>query len=46
MLFTRVIAREERAHHRGLVTFETNVVNQKRETGLIYYDKLLIRRRE
>ena len=30
----------------GRVMFETNVVNQKRKTVLIYYDKLLIRRRE
>ena len=45
-LTKEVIAREERAADRGLVTFETTVINQKRETILIYFDKLLIKRRE
>jgi acyl dehydratase len=45
-LTKKVIAREHRAADRGLVTFETTVINQKGETVLIYYDKLLIRRRE
>ena len=45
-LTKKVISREERAPDRGIVTFETTVLNQKRETVLIYYDKLLVRRRE
>lgn len=45
-LTKKVISREERASDRGLVTFETTVVNQKRETVLFYYVKLLVRRRE
>jgi acyl dehydratase len=45
-LTTEGSAREKRAAHRGLVTFETNALNQKRETVLIHYGKLLIRRRE
>ncbi|HWE00014.1 MAG TPA: MaoC/PaaZ C-terminal domain-containing protein [Bryobacteraceae bacterium] len=45
-LTKKVLSKEERSADRGLVTFETTVVNQKVETVLAYSDKLLIRRRQ
>ncbi len=41
----KVVAKQERSAESGLVTFETTVLNQKRETVLVYADKLVIRRR-
>jgi 3-hydroxybutyryl-CoA dehydratase len=44
-LTKKLLQKEERGPDRGLVTFETVVVNQKGETVLFYVDKLVVRRR-
>ena len=41
----KVIETQEKGPGRGLVTFETSVLNQKDEQVLVYLDKLLIKRR-
>lgn len=41
----RVLQKEEKVSDRGLVTFETRVVNQRDEIVLVYQDKLLVKRR-
>jgi acyl dehydratase len=41
----KVIAREEKPGGRGLVTFETKVLNQGDQLVLMYQDKLMIRAR-
>lgn len=41
----RVVERKELDAGRGLVTFETKVVNQHGEIVLIYHDKILVKRR-
>lgn len=41
----KVIAREEKPGGRGLVTFETKVLNQNDEPVLVYQDKLLVKAR-
>jgi acyl dehydratase len=42
----RVLKRQEMGKSRGLITFETSVVNQRDEQVVIYHDKLLVKRRE
>ncbi len=42
----RVHERREIDAGRGTVVFHTSVVNQRDETVLVYYDKLLLKRRE
>lgn len=41
----RVLERQEMGEGRGVIVFETKVINQQEETVLIYHDKLLIKRR-
>jgi len=41
----KVISKEAKGERRGVVTFETNVLNQHGETVVIYYDKLLLKAR-
>ena len=41
----KVVASEEKPGGRGLVTFETTVLNQSDELVLIYIDKLMVRAR-
>ncbi len=41
----KVVTREEKPGGRGLVTFETTVLNQSAELVLIYMDKLMVRAR-
>ena len=41
----KVIAKEPRGAGRGLVTFETTVLNQNGEPVIIYHDKLLVKAR-
>jgi 3-hydroxybutyryl-CoA dehydratase len=41
----KVIAREEKPPDRGIVTFETTVLNQHDEIVLVYRDKLMVRAR-
>ncbi len=41
----KVVAREEKPGGRGLVSFETTVLNQSAELVLIYMDKLMVRAR-
>jgi 3-hydroxybutyryl-CoA dehydratase len=40
----KVIDKQEKGEH-GLVTFETNVLNQDQQPVVVYIDKLLLRRR-
>jgi acyl dehydratase len=42
----KVIETQEKGPGRGLVTFETTVLNQNDEPVLVYQDKLLLKRRE
>ena len=44
-LVKRVLALETKGGGRGLVTFESTVVNQREETVLVYQDKLLLKAR-
>lgn len=41
----RVLERQEMGEGRGVIVFETKVINQQEETVLIYHDKLLVKRR-
>lgn len=41
----RVHERREVGPDRGIVVFQTSVLNQRNEIVLVYYDKLLLRRR-
>ena len=41
----KVIAKEQKGADRGVVTFETMVLNQNGETVIIYADKLLVKAR-
>ena len=41
----KVVSKEEKAKDRGVVTFETSVLNQHGQTVLIYYDKVLMKAR-
>ena len=41
----KVAAKEERAKDRGVVTFETTVLNQHGQAVLVYYDKVLLKAR-
>ncbi len=41
----KVIGREPKGEGRGLLTFETKVINQNNETVIVYYDKLLLKAR-
>ena len=41
----KVIAKERKGADRGVVTFETTVLNQNGETVIIYTDKLLVKAR-
>ena len=42
----RVIEKQEKGEGRGVVTFETKVLNQHDETVLVYQDKVLVKRKE
>ena len=41
----KVIGKEARGQDRGVVTFETNVLNQFNEPVIVYYDKVLLKAR-
>jgi len=41
----KVIAKEQKGANRGVVTFETTVLNQNDETVIVYTDKLLVKAR-
>jgi 3-hydroxybutyryl-CoA dehydratase len=41
----KVIVKEQKGEDRGVVTFETTVLNQNGETVIIYTDKLLLKAR-
>ena len=41
----KVVDRLEKSADRGVLTFETNVVNQNGEPVIVYTDKLMIKRR-
>jgi acyl dehydratase len=41
----KVIAKQQKTEGRGLVTFETNVMNQHGDPVIVYYDKLLVKAR-
>ena len=41
----KVIDKKQKGPDRGVVTFETTVLNQNNETVIIYYDKLLVKAR-
>ena len=41
----KVIAKEQKGTDRGVVTFETTVLNQNDETVIVYTDKLLVKAR-
>jgi acyl dehydratase len=41
----KVIGREQKGAGRGVVTFETTVLNQKNEHVLVYTDKVLVKAR-
>jgi 3-hydroxybutyryl-CoA dehydratase len=41
----KVIAKHPKGTDRGVVTFETTVLNQKGETVMVYTDKLLVKAR-
>ena len=41
----KVIAKEQKGADRGVVTFETMVLNQNGETVIVYTDKLLVKAR-
>jgi acyl dehydratase len=42
----RVSERKELGAEQGSVTFETRVVNQRNEMVLMYFDKMLLKRRQ
>jgi len=41
----RVVSKEPKGEGRGLITFETTVLNQHGETVVVYFDKLLVKAR-
>ncbi|HLG96776.1 MAG TPA: MaoC/PaaZ C-terminal domain-containing protein [Bryobacteraceae bacterium] len=41
----KVVSKEQKGRDRGLVTFETTVLNQHGETVVVYYDKVLMKAR-
>jgi 3-hydroxybutyryl-CoA dehydratase len=41
----KVIAKESKGAGRGVVSFETTVVNQKNEPVIVYFDKVLLKAR-
>jgi 3-hydroxybutyryl-CoA dehydratase len=41
----KVVAKEPKGEGRGVVTFETTVLNQNNETVIVYYDKVLLKAR-
>jgi 3-hydroxybutyryl-CoA dehydratase len=41
----KVVGKEQKGGDRGVVTFETNVLNQFNELVIVYYDKLLLKAR-
>ena len=41
----KVVAKEDKGSKRGVVTFETNVLNQHGQTVVVYYDKVLLKAR-
>jgi 3-hydroxybutyryl-CoA dehydratase len=41
----KVIGRQEKSADRGILTFETSVMNQNNEPVIVYNDKLMIKRR-
>jgi acyl dehydratase len=41
----KVISKEPKGAGRGVVTFETTVLNQRGETVIVYYDKVLLKAR-
>jgi 3-hydroxybutyryl-CoA dehydratase len=41
----KVTAKQQKGEGRGLVTFETNVLNQHGESVIVYHDKLLLKAR-
>ena len=41
----RVVEKKEKGDGRGLVTFDTSVVNQKGDPVLVFRDKLLVKRK-
>ncbi|HYL37429.1 MAG TPA: MaoC/PaaZ C-terminal domain-containing protein [Bryobacteraceae bacterium] len=44
-LTKKVVAKEPKGAGRGVVTFETTVLNQRGETVIVYYDKVLLKAR-
>ena len=44
-LTKKVISKEQKGPGRGVVTFETTVLNQNNEPVIIYYDKVLMKAR-
>jgi 3-hydroxybutyryl-CoA dehydratase len=41
----KVVSKEPKGPDRGVVTFETTVLNQRGETVIVYYDKVLMKAR-
>ena len=41
----KVVGKDQKGSDRGVVTFETNVLNQFNEPVIVYYDKLLLKAR-
>lgn len=41
----KVVSKEPRGEGRGLITFETTVLNQHGEPVIVYFDKLLVKAR-
>jgi 3-hydroxybutyryl-CoA dehydratase len=41
----KVIGKQEKTADRGILTFETSVMNQNNEPVIVYNDKLMIKRR-
>lgn len=41
----KVVEKQQKGERRGLVTFETNVLNQHGDSVIIYHDKLLLKAR-
>jgi len=41
----KVVGKQQKGGDRGVVTFETTVLNQSNEPVIVYYDKLLLKAR-
>jgi 3-hydroxybutyryl-CoA dehydratase len=41
----KVVAKQQKGERRGLITFETTVLNQHGDSVLVYFDKLLLKAR-